>query len=242
MNNIFEILKWDSDFFGFIVARLAPHRLTADELERTLALLKKQKVSLVYWACDPLDKDSQQAAKLFGGFLADRKITYEIDLQNVTNANFRQDSETIEEYIEPVLDSQLEALALKSGIFSRFKVDPKFSKEQYERLYTLWVRNSVNNTMADIVFVAKYRGNIVGMVTARKKQDYGQIGLISVDESMRGKNLGMSLVSKALEWSILQGCKVAQVVTQADNVAACKLYDKCGYHIKKTEHFYHFWL
>jgi dTDP-4-amino-4,6-dideoxy-D-galactose acyltransferase len=242
LNNIFEILKWDSDFFGFIVARLIPHRLTKSQLKYYLELLKDRNVALVYWACDQSDKNSQDAAKMFNGFLADNKMTYQIDFCEAFSDSLQETNTNICEYTNHLPDSALISLALQSGIFSRFKVDPKFSKEQYERLYTLWITNSVNNAMADIVFVAKHRGNIVGMVTARKKQDYGQIGLISVDEKMRGKNIGTDLVRKTQKWFISQGCKIAQVVTQGNNVAGCRLYEKCGYHLNKLEHVYHFWL
>ncbi|MHC4570580.1 MAG: GNAT family N-acetyltransferase [Planctomycetota bacterium] len=242
MRNTYQIIGWDTDFFGFLVARIIPHRLTAGELEYTLDLLKKKNVSLVYWASDPLDKESQRSAKLFHGFLADKKITYEIDLRNILNARLQKVNATIEEYFEPLPNSELEALALKSGVFSRFNTDPKFSKEQYESLYKLWILNSVNKKITDTVFVAKKKGKIVGMVTASKKSYGGHIGLIAVDENMRRKNVGADLIRMAQKWFVLQGCKIAQVVTQGDNVAGCKLYEKCGYHIKKIEHFYHFWL
>ncbi len=242
MRNTYQILRWDTVFFGFIVARIIPHRLTADELEYTLALLKKQNVSLVYWASDPLDNESQRSAKLLGGFLADKKRTYVFDLQGVSNAYLQEVSTNIEEYLNPLPNSALEALALKSGVFSRFNIDPKFLKKQYESLYKLWILNSVNKKIADTVFVAKDRGKIIGMVTVSKKNYCGRIGIIAVDESMRGKNVGVDLVSTAQKWFILQGCKIMQVVTQGDNIAGCRLYEKCGFHIEKTEHFYHFWL
>ena len=242
MRNIYQILRWDTNFFGFIVARIIPNRLTAGELKHTLFLLEKKNVSLVYWASDPLDEESQRSAKLFGGFFADKKITYEIDLRNVFNACLQEVNANIEEYLEPLPNFELEALALKCGVFSRFNLDPNFSKEQYESLYKLWILNSVNKKIADTVFVTKKRDKIVGMVTAGRKNYCGYIGIIAVDENMRGEKVGLNLVGMAHKWFILKGCKTAQVVTQGDNIVGCRLYEKCGYHIKKIEHFYHFWL
>jgi dTDP-4-amino-4,6-dideoxy-D-galactose acyltransferase len=242
LRNNYQILRWDTDFFGFIVARIIACRLTENELEYTLVSLKRQNVSLVYWASDPLDYESQRAATLFGGFLADKKMTYLIDLRNTPTACLQEVNANIEEYLEPLPNSALEALALKSGIFSRFNIDPKFSKEQYESLYKLWILNSVNREHADAVFVAKERGRIIGMVTVSKKNNCGNIGIIAVDESRRGENVGVDLVRTVQKWFVLQGCKIAKVVTQADNVAGCRLYEKCGYHIAEINHFYHFWL
>ncbi|MCG6533248.1 MAG: GNAT family N-acetyltransferase, partial [Syntrophales bacterium LBB04] len=70
----------------------------------------------------------------------------------------------------------------------------------------------------------------------------GDIGLFAVDAAMRRKNLGVSLVHTAQEWAHRRGLKSAQVVTQEKNVAACRLYEKCGYRIDKVEFFYHFWI
>lgn len=242
MGNTYQILRWDTDFFGFIVARIIPYRLILDELEYTLASLKKENVSLVYWASDPSDIESQRSAKLFGGFLADKKITYLVDLRNMSTTCLQEVDANIEEYLEVLPNSELEVLALKAGVFSRFNIDSKFSKEQYESLYKQWIINSINKKIADAVFVVRERGKIVGMITVGRKNCRGNIGLIAVDESRRGQNMGVNLVSTAHKWFISQGCKIVQVVTQSNNIAACRLYEKCGYHIEKTEHFYHFWL
>jgi dTDP-4-amino-4,6-dideoxy-D-galactose acyltransferase len=242
VKNFYEMLEWDTDFFGFAVAKIIPHRLTAGELESILALLKKQNVCLAYWACDPSDRESQQSANSFGGFLADKKIIYGMNLRNAPEACFRKVETSIEEYLESLPNAALEALALESGVFSRFNVDPKIPKEQFESLYKLWILNSVNKKIADAVFVARDRGKIFGMATVSTKNDCGHIGIIAVDKSMRRRHVGVDLVHTAQNWFVLQNSKTAQVVAQKDNVAACNLYEKCGFHIEKTEHFYHFWL
>jgi len=236
------MLEWDTDFFGFAVARITPYRLTASELESILALLKKRNVSLAYWASDPSDSQSHRSAKLSGGFLADKKITYGMNLRNVPDARLPAGEISIEEYLEPLPDAALESLALESGVFSRFNADPKISKEQFESLYKLWILNSVSKKFADAVFVARDKGGIVGMATVSTKNDCGHIGIIAVDRSMRRRHVGVDLVRTAQRWFVSKDCKTAQVVAQKDNLAACNLYEKCGFHIEKTEHFYHFWL
>lgn len=80
------------------------------------------------------------------------------------------------------------------------------------------------------------------MVTVGKKGDRADVGLIAVDASMRGKKLGAALVLAAQEWALKNGYGSAQVVTQGENLAACKLYEKCGYHVDKIENIYHFWM
>jgi dTDP-4-amino-4,6-dideoxy-D-galactose acyltransferase len=80
------------------------------------------------------------------------------------------------------------------------------------------------------------------MVTVGEKQGRGDIGLLAVAAGMQGSNVGVSLVRAAREWARRKGYRLAQVVTQGENVPACRLYEKCGYAIDKVEHFYHFWI
>lgn len=237
----FQILDWDSSFFGMTVARILPNKLTTAELEQVIAQMKNGKIALAYWASDPNDAESQKAARACHGFLADKKTTFVMELG--------QDGGTTEcygwkaeEYTDAVPNSELEHLAFEAGIQSRFRVDPRISKEESAELYRLWIRNSTNRRLADAVLVVRHADRIVGMVTVKEVNGAGDIGLIAANADMRGKKLGFALVRAAQEWARKRGLKRAQVVTQGENTAACKLYEKCGYRAAKTENLYHFWI
>jgi dTDP-4-amino-4,6-dideoxy-D-galactose acyltransferase len=179
---------------------------------------------------------------LQNGFLADKKITYLVDLRATSSPILPATNVRIEEYSETVVNSELEKLALQAGILSRFNVDPKCSSEDFERLYKIWIKKAVAKEVADAVLVSKENGKIIGMVTVGEKNRRGNIGLFSVNETMRGKNVGVSLVLAAHKWAVNRGFNLVQVVTQGDNAAACRLYEKCGYYVEKTEYYYHFWM
>ena len=237
----FHILPWDSEFFGMPIARIIPDRLTTGDLRETVARLRDNGIRLAYWPSDPDDEESQRAAQVCGGFFADRKVTYVTDLGQRTDAPDTVE-QGVEEYDGCDTCDELERLAVQAGIYSRFKLDPRIPDEKFAELYRLWIRNSVNRKIADGVLVVRRSGSIVGMVTVAEKNRRGDIGLIAVDGSMRGKNLGVALVRAAQEWSRRRGFWIAQVVTQGENAAACRLYEKCGYTVEKVEHFYHFWI
>jgi hypothetical protein len=42
-------------------------------------------------------------------------------------------------------------------------------------------------------------------------------------------------------WMLGRGVKQSTVVTQLVNIAACKLYERLGYHLINVQHYYHFW-
>jgi dTDP-4-amino-4,6-dideoxy-D-galactose acyltransferase len=239
--NRFQILDWDSEFFGIPIAEILPDILAVEELDQVLSGLKQEKVRLVYWASNPADEGSQRAAQLFHGFLADKKVTFVMDISQISEQSDRFDW-VIEEYSDTLPCADLESLAIQAGVCSRFRCDSRIPEEKFVDLYRLWIRNSVNRQMADAVLVARQAGNIVGMVTVGEKNGRGRIGLLAVNGDMRGKNLGLALVRAAQIWVGGKGLKVAQVVTQGGNIASCKLYEKCGYRIEKVEYFYHFWI
>ena len=237
----FQILDLDSEIFGFPVARIIPDKLSQGKLERVISSLKKENVQLAYWASNPNDEESQQAARLHHGFVADKKVTFVVDIGQMPERSASIDWD-IKEYADNLPSTEMEILAIQIGKYSRFGVDPRIPEDKLIDMYKRWIRNSVNRQVADAVFVARQSGKVVGMVTVGKKNERGDIGLMAVDPGVRGGNLGVALVSAAQAWARRKGFRFAQVVTQGENIAACKLYEKCGYHIDKIEIFYHFWI
>lgn len=235
-----SILHWDTDFFGFVVARIIPKKLDLEILKSILLNLKERDVSLVYWATESADKDSQMAGESLGGFLADHKITYIIDLKK--EIPIEPLAVKVEEYNKNTPSLELINLAIQSGLYSRYNTDPKFSKRQFEDLYKTWITKSTDRTIADAVLVVKRNKKIVGMITLGEKNSRGNIGLIAVDAHMRNMGIGRSLTRAAHSWFISRGYEVGEVVTQEVNTDACRLFEKSGYHIEKIENFYHFWL
>ena len=131
---------------------------------------------------------------------------------------------------------------MQSGALSRFNVDQRISREKFECLYKTWIQKSVEKSIADVVFISQKNGKITGMITVEKKGDCGNIGLVSVDKSVRKKNIGVNLVRTAQAWFISKGLRIGRVITQEDNIAGCKLYEKCDFYVEKIDYFYHFWL
>ena len=52
---------------------------------------------------------------------------------------------------------------------------------------------------------------------------------IAVDSSLRGQGVGKALVSKALQWTKAKGLHALRAETQDNNIAACHLYQRCGF-------------
>jgi len=259
MTKAFQILDWDTTFFGFPVGKVTSSDLSPDALRDVLADCLKEGLQLVYWSAHQPLELPENALGAMGGRLVDEKVTYLRQVELFSKSAFERtidkvldteqtapiqvsNTENIQLYLASTSTPELDALAIQCGEHSRFAVDPAISREKYEGMYLSWLANSLNKTMADEIFVVKEDGKIVGMVTAADKQGKGNIGLLAVDHKARRKGYGKALVSKVLHWSAEQGLLEASVVTQRANVEACRLYERCGYRLESVRYFYHFWL
>lgn len=208
-------------------------------LADTLAELRAHGARLVYWpaaeACD------DAAVRRQGGLLADRKTTFAVDFGTLDFADTTLTGgvETLSATM-PVAD--LESLAVQTGEYSRFAVDPNVPRERFVALYKLWIAKSLRREIGSEVLVVRDGEHIVGMATLGEKNRRGDIDLIAVDRAYRRRGHGEKLVRAAQKWFVGRGYERGQVVTQADNVPACGLYRKCGYTVERVEYFYHFWL
>lgn len=236
-----EPLPWDSEFFGFGVASLGEQPLGRAELRSALDDLRTRGVRLVYWAPPAADLDSDRAGRAESGRLVDRKTTFAVDdLAGLDPAPAA--SRRVRRYEHKTCTPELERLAIQSGGQSRFAVDPKIPRERFESLYRLWMRKSIGGDLAQGVLVAGEAGRIEGVITLADKDGAGSIGLIAVDESARGRGLGSALIRSALHWARARSLERMRVVTQGDNLPACRLYEKHGFERVGVQSFFHFWL
>jgi ribosomal protein S18 acetylase RimI-like enzyme len=81
-----------------------------------------------------------------------------------------------------------------------------------------------------VIFFADVDGKAAGqikMVPWWNKFTY--IEELTVDTEFRGKGVGRSLLTRAIEWAKGQGSPGVTLETQDNNVPACMLYEKCGF-------------
>ena len=104
------------------------------------------------------------------------------------------------------------------------------------------MKNSTNKLIADRVYVIKYRGVIIAMLTIKRNSNQGTIGLISVDTANQGKGYGKQLIEAAKKYLYDHGLFNIRVATQLYNKSACAFYENSGFTIKSINNIYHIWL
>ena len=225
-------LPWDSSFFGFRIAKVEV--FGQDDIQSLLARedsLKKQ-YDLVYIFAEP--GLVWPVGKML---LVDKKAVFTMDAisQSDKSGNVRR---------WPLLytTDELIQLAMTSGKYSRFKLDGHFAQGSFERLYTHWIEQSVNHTIATDVFSYFEEDLPIGLVTLNFDKENSQIGLVAVNEKYQQKGIGLSMMRFVIDYSYQKQGNHLSVVTQLDNVAACRLYQKCGFSLISVTEVRHWWL
>lgn len=213
-------LPFDSELFGYPVAK----KEINEDWDEAQFLEESKAFKLVYlFSKKPI---GIQDARIN---LVDTKVVFEKKLETVSNPS------EIYLFKNKSIDSRLEQLALQSGVYSRFKTDIRLKNQEFEKLYSLWIKKAFEED--DILCDQKCSG----MITLSIKDSKTSIGLFAVAESSRGLGLGTKLIHAAEHEAQKQGVKSLRIPTQLANVPACKMYKKLGYQIAETVHVYHFW-
>jgi dTDP-4-amino-4,6-dideoxy-D-galactose acyltransferase len=237
----YQTLEWDSNFFGFNVAKVIVTDVERVSLRETLDDLRLNRYRLVVLHVPVNIKDISDIVAKNGGNLVDTKVTYAKNI--VSRAAVKDEFPYVAKfYSEQEPSSDLVSLALQSSCYSRFRRDPIFPSPLCDKLYTRWIERSVKKEIASQVLVVEKENHLLGMVTMAERDGYGDIGLLATMVNVRGKGIGRLLLSSAEAYFLSQGLARVKVVTQEINKAACNLYRLNGYSVENVENVFHFWL
>ena len=228
-----DLLEWDTAFFGFPIARVRGNTLSAESARQIEAWCADRSVRCVYLLCDAGDAATIRAAEDDGYRPADVRLTFRWE----TAAGFPE-SVAPARPAQPADIPALEAISRECYQETRFYNDPGFPREKVVALYETWIRRSVEG-WADAVLVTEDRKGPAGYVTCHR--DGWRIGLVGVSARARGQGAGRTLVGGALEWFRDAGAPEVFVPTQGANLAAQRLYRRCGFATRSVQLWFHKW-
>jgi dTDP-4-amino-4,6-dideoxy-D-galactose acyltransferase len=245
MESIIKPLPWDSEFFGVSIGRINLPGLNGDNVAILLDQAQMQGFKCLYFEADPNDPVTVSLAEQNNFNLVDVRVVLEhpFDDRPAPVPRYPVPPELL--ISPPHLGemSRLQDISAQIGLTSRFHFDQHFGQLQSERLYRVWIQNACAG-FADIVLVARWQhnGDAVGLITCTLKDNIGDIQLAGVHVDYRKQNVGTGLVQTALGWAKAQKASSMQVVTQARNVPAQRLYQQMGFFTRSMTLFYHKWL
>lgn len=238
---LLEALAWDSAHFGRKVAKLTPRRLDSDALALSLAEARRDGVWLVYWLAEAGQVVEARLLHEFGGERVSGHVRYARTLSPATpEVALHPELELCVDTGRPEDDAAIVNLGIAAGALSRFRQDRRLAAAKCDELYELWIRRSRTRELADEVLVARRDGTPVGLTTFRVRDGVADVGLVSTAAEQRGLGVASALLAFSHARIAARGVQRVEVVTQAENAAACRLYERQGYAPTERGEYYHF--
>jgi len=217
---LINYLPFDADLFGYHVGKT----IISSDWDETVFLEKAKLYELVY-----LFSNTKIEMQNPGIQFIETKVFFEKELKESYQVK------SVQAYFEGGLARQLVDMALQSGTHSRFKLDPGFISDEFEKLYRKWIQTAFEENI-----ILLYT-NANGMITVNIEKLTARIGLFAVDSKYQRKGIGADLLVAAESYAINNGAKSMKITTQANNEEACRLYTKMGYEVEAVSYVYHYW-
>lgn len=229
----FEILKWDSDFFGYKIAKINSS-VGPDRLNTVLFELHKNGVELVYFN------------STFNLGLYEHYKNYEID-RSVSLSKVLKEKKVLNPnvkfFIEKEPTFKMLELSRRIARRSRFYVDPNIPNSKVYDLYEIWLNKSVSESGTNTTLIYEKDAEILGFATIRiENGNEGRIPLMGVAAENEGKGISFILMQAIETYLMEQNCKVLKSATQSKNLKALKVYQRFGISCEESFNINHLWL
>lgn len=239
-----ELLTWDSEFWGFPIARVRGRTLTPERLREIDRRCQARSIACLFFLATFDDPMTVRSAEQGQFHLVDTKVTLSRPTERLTPADPQQPLPwanvrlAVESDLEP-----LRRIASQCFVDSRFYFDHHFPRDKCSAFYERWVVESFNG-FADLMLVADREGIPVGCLTYHLPAN-GELaarnGLLFVAVEARRRGVSRALQLAALDWLAERQVPMATTMTQGRNVAAQAAGQQCGFVPQRVELWYHKW-
>lgn len=241
-NNTLEILEWDSEHFGFRIARTRRSDFTSvKRREPYFKELQRLAPHCIYHFADPDNIVAINQLHELGFEFAGTRLELFSEGKDISNILERSHAALIRPALMSDL-ARLEEIAGNSHRDTRFFSDKRFPKAKSIELYKIWI-NKAFSTPDTTILVADIKGQAVGYGTlTAEKPGVRRIGLFAVDSSRRGLGIGGYLLDSLLRHAVQDhACHKIVVAAQGTAYPAIRLYESKGFKITGFGVWFHRW-
>lgn len=238
VDRVCNLLDWDTQFFGFRVARAVISPQNDEDMERIIKWCYEHKIRCLYLLIALEDREGLYVAQEHRCLVTDIRLTLERTPAPHSQAHLKQIP------VRSVIPSDVEYLkgiAQSSYQSTRFYFDPHFPRPLVDQLYVVWTEQYCLTTPHQVL-VAILGDKPAGYITYSSAANGAiQIDLIAVDASARGSGVGKALMDAAIRRFEAASVPKISVVTQGRNIAAQRLYYEFGFVPCRAEAWLHCW-
>ena len=241
IGSLVEVLDYDTNFFGYNVAQIQERQISADSINHVIDYCRNNEIKLLQFKCDAHHSPSVLLAEQHGFNFVDIRMIFERYIREVE----RQQTDDFKVSFRVAEKADIAGLKEKSkGVFraSRYYFDKQFSEEKIDVFYQDWVSKAVLGMFDNCLYIMSVDNQDAGYCSLRfGKGNVAGIGIVGLFPAYVGNGYGQLLTKHVLNQCLEKGIKYIDVVTQGRNYPAQRLYQRCGFVIKKLELYYHKW-
>ena len=239
-----QFLDWDTEFFGYRIARLNGTRLEPVLLKAVFDWCKAQNIECLYFLAETNDPQTVWLAEEHNFNLVEIRITLErslLDWNPETRPRAAEEGVSIRD-VEQADIPVLQEIARSSYVDSRYFFDRHFTEENWRSYYATWIKKSCTGG-ADLALAAVKDGEVIGYITGLidKENNTGIYELTGVNESARRSGVGQELFRSGLDWYARNNVPSIWVATQGRNVATQRMIQRHAFLTKSCQFYYHKW-
>lgn len=228
-----EKVEWDSNHFNMKVGRLdvsVQETFCSDVISKEAIC---EGYSVVY-----IHSENRLPQLEKNGVFCNEKILYRQPFNGITS---KYEWGRVKSIKHKQITKELIQFAYGCGAYSRYNLDSKFSNEQFQTLYDIWLEKSVFTDFSTDILVCYIDNSPAGFVSYKIDKGDCLIQLIYVSPEFRRRGVATSLFNAHL-FNHASSIKTLSIVTQGVNKNACALYEKLGYKKIEVSYTYHFWV
>jgi dTDP-4-amino-4,6-dideoxy-D-galactose acyltransferase len=243
-NETCQLLQWDTDFFGFRIAKVISGRLNEDLIKPVNNWCRQNRIDCLYLLIESDDIQSIRSAEDQDYRLVEVRINLERWLKTwnpITRPHI--ENNVLVRPIQPSDISTLLEIAKTAYIDSRFYFDKHFPEDKWQAYYATWVKKSCEGG-APIALTAIKNNEIVGYITGQIDKETptkGQYELTGVRESARKAGVGQELFCSGIDEFVRRGVEYLWVSTQGRNVTTQRMIQRHGFLTRSCQLYYHKW-
>lgn len=239
-----ELLPWDTEFFRCRIACVCGDTLRPEQAGQIDDWSRRNQIRGLYFLSRVDNPATIQTARLHGFELVDIRVTFKCAVTHSdkpTRPNLPAGIGI--RAMQPGDLFGLQAIARTAHGATRFFNDSHFPRQRVEDLYSTWITLAAQGRAQIVLVAASAANQPLGYVSCHLDpvSRKGQIGLVGVKAEARGKGIGKNLVLAAMDWFRTQEAQEVKVVTQGNNSAAQRLYERCGFLSSNLQLWYHKW-
>lgn len=236
------LLPWDTEFWGFPVARLNGSTLAAAAMPKVNEWCAAHGVRCLYFLAAGSCPRTLGLAHEHGFRFVDVRVELSLAAAAPRGSAATPGSAVVRPAAAADLP-ELRELAALSHHDTRFFKDDRFDAGRAADLYRQWIERDFARHTVLVSEAASDPGRASGYISCERDEavGVGRIGLVAVAAEHHGCGHGTALLEAALQWFAAARLDTVRVVTQATNVAALRLYERCGFLTSAVNVWFHRW-